>query len=354
MPRISVVVPIYNVEDYLSECLESIATQTFSDVEAILVDDGSTDGSRAIAEAFVARDPRFKLVSQPNAGLGAARNTGTDAATGEYLAFADSDDLLPRDAYERLVRAADRTGSDFATGNVLRLSDRGTTQSSFLLPAFARTRLRTHVTRHRALLADRLAWNKLWRRSFWDAHGYRFPEGVLYEDTPVTIPAHFAARSVDVLADTVYLWRVREGSITSRRTELRTLQDRFAGVEGVIAQLGEHGPPGARGWYERHVLRDDLRPFLDVLDRVDQTYRAAFLDRAGALLAAADPGVLDGLPARDRRLWELVGERREEELVRALATRHAAPPALTARVARRIPERQRRRLRRALAAVRRG
>ena len=348
------VVPIYNVEDYLAECLDSIAAQTFSDLEAILVDDGSTDGSKAIAEAYLAREPRFKLVSQPNAGLGAARNTGTDAATGEYLAFVDSDDLLPVDAYERLVRAADRTGSDFAAGNVLRLSDHGTAQSSFLLPAFARTRLRTHVTRHRALLADRLAWNKLWRRSFWDAHSYRFPVGVLYEDTPVVIPAHFAARSVDVLADTVYFWRIREGSITSRRLELRTLHDRFAAVEHVIAHLGDQGPPGARGWYEQHVLHDDLWAHLDVLDRVDQTYRQVFLDRAGALLAAAEPGILDGLPSRDRRLWELVRDRREEDLVHALRARHAAPPPLSVRVARRIPERQRRRLRRALAGMRRG
>jgi CDP-glycerol glycerophosphotransferase len=354
MPRISVVVPIYNVEDYLAECLESIATQTFADLEAILVDDGSTDGSAAIAEAYVARDGRFKLLSQPNAGLGAARNTGTDAATGEYLAYVDSDDRLPPRAYERLVGAADRTGSDFAAGNVLRLTGRGTTQTAALLRAFARTRLRTHVTRHRALLADRLAWNKLWRRSFWDAHGYRWPEGVLHEDIPVTIPAHFAARSVDVLADTVYFWRLREGSITSRRfEELRPLRDRFAAVEHVVAHLGEHGPPGARGWYEQHVLRDDLWPYLDALDRVTPTYRAAFLDRAGALLAAAEPGVLEGLPARYRRLWELAGARREEELVGALRARHAAPPALSVRVARRIPERQRRRLRRALAAVRR-
>jgi CDP-glycerol glycerophosphotransferase len=352
MPRISVVVPIYNVEDYLSECLESIAAQTFSDLEAILVDDGSTDGSRAIADAFVARDPRFKLVGQPNAGLGAARNTGTAAASGEYLAFVDSDDVLPPHAYERLAGAADRTGSDFASGNVLRLTERGTAQCSFLLQAFARTRLRTHVTRQRALLADRLAWNKLWRRSFWDAHGYRFPEGVLHEDIPVTIPAHFAARSVDVLADTVYLWRLRAGSITSSALELRTLQHRFAAVEGVIAYLGEHGPPGSRGWYERHVLGDDLRPYLDSLDRAGEPYRQEFLDRAGALIAAAEPDVLDGAP--DRRLWELVRDRRGDELVAALAARHAAPPALTVRVARRIPERQRRRLRRALAAVRRG
>ena len=82
MPKLSVVVPIYNVEDYLDECLRSLAAQTFGDFEAVLVDDGSTDGSAEIAERFVAEDRRFRLVRQPNGGLSRARNTGTGEAVG--------------------------------------------------------------------------------------------------------------------------------------------------------------------------------------------------------------------------------------------------------------------------------
>src|SRR5215212_526256 len=118
MPRISVVVPIYNVEAYLAECLQSLVDQTFGDFEAIVVDDGSLDRSRAIAEEFAARDERFRVVEQPNGGLGKARNTGAAYATGEFLAFVDSDDVLPEYAYQMLVAALDETGSDFATGNV--------------------------------------------------------------------------------------------------------------------------------------------------------------------------------------------------------------------------------------------
>src|SRR4051812_49985824 len=86
MPRISVVVPIYNVEPYLEECLESIAHQTYRDLEVVMVDDGSKDNSPAIAERFAARDERFRLVTQPNGGLGSARNTGIKEAGGELLA----------------------------------------------------------------------------------------------------------------------------------------------------------------------------------------------------------------------------------------------------------------------------
>ena len=103
MPRISVVVPIYDVESYLATCLQSVARQTVRDLEVIMVDDGSTDGSRALAERFASRDRRFRLVTQPNGGLGRARNMGSDLATGEFLAFVDSDDVLPHDAYERLL-----------------------------------------------------------------------------------------------------------------------------------------------------------------------------------------------------------------------------------------------------------
>ena len=215
VPRISVVVPIYNVEAYLAECLESLAGQTVRDLEVIMVDDGSTDSSAAIAERFAARDGRFRLIRQANGGLSAARNTGIDAAGGELLAFVDSDDALPPNAYELLLRALDRTGSDFATGNVHRLLGTDKSQVAFLARAFAVTRLKTHVTRFRPLLADRTAWNKLWRRSFWDEHDLRFPDGRVHEDIPVVLPAHFMARSVDVVAEPVYYYRVRESGAAS-------------------------------------------------------------------------------------------------------------------------------------------
>src|SRR5215217_942996 len=175
MPRISVVVPIYNVEEYLPACLDSVARQTVDDFEVVMVNDGSTDRSAEIAGQYGRRDPRFRLVQQENAGLSAARNTGIEAATGEFLAFLDSDDVLPPNAYELLLGALDRTGSDFATGNVHRLTRWDSFQSPFLAKTFVRTELETHVTRFRPLIADRIVWNKLWRRSFWDSHGYRFP-----------------------------------------------------------------------------------------------------------------------------------------------------------------------------------
>jgi CDP-glycerol glycerophosphotransferase len=319
--RISVVVPAYNVAAYLEDCLKSLAQQTFGDLEIVVVDDGSTDETAEIAERFAARDPRFRLVQQANGGLGAARNTGARHASGEFVAFVDSDDIVPRHAYELLVNALDETGSDFASGNVHRLTPLGTEPARFLAKTFKRTRLRTHITRFPLLLADRTAWNKLFRRSFWEGHGLRFPVGVYYEDTPVTIPAHYLATSVDVLEQTVYLWRMREGpdlSITQRRTESKTLRDRVAAVDHVSRFLGEQGLWLSKAAYDRSVVTSDLRFFLEVLPRADDEFRRLFLDLANDFFDRANDWALDQPFAIDRLKWELVRRRALPELLEVL------------------------------------
>ena len=319
--RISVIVPVYNVERFLPPCLESIAAQTFGDLEVILVNDGSTDGSAELAQEFARRDPRFRVVHQENGGLSKARNTGIAEATGEFIAFVDSDDVLPPRAYELLIGALDETGSDFATGNVHRLTNAGTSQARFLARAFATTRLRTHVTRDRALLADRTAWNKLFRRAFWQANGWQFPEGRYNEDIPVILPAHFAARSVDVIEEPVYYYRIREGgelSITQRRVERKALLDRLEAVEFVSDYLAERGPRRAKRWYDASVVTDDLSYYLNALESADEDYHELFLDRVNAFLDRVPRRAYRRLEAIDRLKWHLVRRRMMPELLEVL------------------------------------
>jgi CDP-glycerol glycerophosphotransferase len=321
VPRVSVVVPIYNVEAYLEPCLDSAAAQTMGDLDIVMVDDGSTDGSAAIARDYARRDKRFRLLTQPNAGLSAARNTGIDAAEGEFMAFLDSDDLLPENAYELLLGALDETGSDFASGNVQRLTRWSTTQSRFLAKAFGQTRLKTHITKFRPLLADRTAWNKLWRRSFWDDHDLRFPEGRVHEDIPVVLPAHFMARSVDLVSDPVYLYRARDDgdlSITQRRLEPKVLLDRLQAIGEVRAYLAGNESRKARRWYDQSIVADDLRLHLNILDNADDDYRELFLDRVNALLDDADGRTYDHLLAIDRLKYHLVRRRLMAELLEVL------------------------------------
>ena len=111
-PLISVIVPIYNMEPLLPRCLDSLAAQTLRDLEIICVDDGSTDGSGGIVRKYASGDSRFRLITQENSGRAEARNAGIRAAAAPYLGFADPDDYVEPDMYERLYRLAEETGAD--------------------------------------------------------------------------------------------------------------------------------------------------------------------------------------------------------------------------------------------------
>ncbi|AGZ46151.1 bifunctional glycosyltransferase/CDP-glycerol:glycerophosphate glycerophosphotransferase [Actinoplanes friuliensis] len=315
---LSIVVPIYNVAPYLDECLESIAIQTRGELEVILVNDGSKDDSGDIAERFAAKDSRFKVVHKENAGLGAARNTGLEHVTGDYLMFMDSDDALPAYTAELLVGILEKTGSDFSCGNVMRLSSKGLIQSGMHRDIFQNTKLRTHVDQQPALLGDRTAWNKVYRKTFWDAQGLRFPEGVLYEDTPVTVPLHVLAKSVDVIDVPIYYWREREGddkSITQRREELKAFTDRLENCWQVSRLLGESGHHATKRLYDETVLTGDLNLFVKVLPIVDDEYRRVFMERTNDYLDTIDPEAILELPANQRVLWTLIRNRMLREVL---------------------------------------
>lgn len=314
---ITVVVPIYNVAQYLPACLESIARQTFTDLQVVMVDDGSTDNSADIAAEFAAKDPRFQLVKQANGGLGAARNTGTDHADGKYLAFLDSDDVVPAHAYESLYRSLEETGSDFATG-VVRRFGRASVRKSRLTP-FTETVQQTHVLqRPQELLLDRIATNKLWRRAFWDANGFRFPEGVLYEDIALVLSAQVIARSVDILNKTVYWWRERGESITTDRAQSHGIGHRMRAVRQVVEDMGARGLSDLQRQYEALVLADDMLLFVNAADEGAAEYRQTLVEQTRELLAYSDPAALDDIPAIDRLKYHLLERGMVEEMLDVL------------------------------------
>lgn len=241
-PRLSVVVPFYGVENYIEDCLRSIQQQRLEDIEVVMVDDGSPDGSRAIAERFVETDPRFRLVTQENAGLGPARNTGVRHADAEYLTFVDSDDLVTRSGFTRMVGSLDESGSSFCGGNARRFNNtRGVKPSWAHTRPFARTLRASHVYEVPDLARDRMVWNKVYRRDFWDEYGFEFPP-IRYEDYPVTLRAHLEAVTVDVLSAPVYYWRERESgdSITQQVFKYDNLLDRVESAGMVLDMLPGH------------------------------------------------------------------------------------------------------------------
>jgi len=327
-PVLSVVVPIYNVERYLDECLQSLATQEVNDIEVIMVDDGSTDSSADIGARWVEKDARFSLVRQDNHGLGHARNTGAAHVAGTYLAFLDSDDVVPADAYRRMMDVLEQTGSDFATGNVHRFDSSGRTWQAPLYKGMAKVEERaTHVTRNHDLLRDHLAHNKMWRTSFWRQSGLSFPVGVLYEDVPTTIPAHVMARAVDVVPVVAVLWRVRDqgdSSITqSRGQDVRHLRDRVDGALRASRFIAERGDQDLKDAYDFLVLRRDLRWYVDLYPEVDAEYQDETFTAIGRYLAQVSPEALRRTPVAMRIAYALLARGARQDFAAYVDLRRA-------------------------------
>ena len=276
-PLVGVVVPAYGVERWIDECLASLVAQQHARWEAVVVDDGSVDRSGEIAEVWARRDRRIRVVHTANAGLGAARNTGVQHVRGDHLAFLDSDDVLPATALASLVGALEESGSDFATASVASWPSRDDSGSDGPLEELRWMR-RLHrpplrgarVEERPEILGDVFAWNKLYRRSWWDASGLTWPEGTRYEDQPTTTRA-FLSGTFDVLSETTYHWRIREGSITQTRATTEDLRDRWATKRASLGAVRDHGSAQVERVFVDRVLAGDLwRYFLLVPGCTDE------------------------------------------------------------------------------------
>src|SRR5437868_4045209 len=337
-PKLSVVVPFHNTEEYLRECLESLAGQTFRNLEVVMVDDGSTDNGAVIAKDVCNRDPRFRLLMRENEGPGPARNAGVREATGEYLAFADADDVVEREAYARLVRSLEHTGSDFACGNVERLDGSRSWQSVLHSGLFTEARSRTHVSVQPLLIRDRTTWNKVYRRVFWEKAGLEFPAG-FYEDPPVMARAHALADSVDVLKETVYYWRKRPGSITEDRYGWENISQRLRSIGDLRAGLAGYAPH-LLAVFDEHALVDvDLRILLETLPRTEDHHREDLVDMGATLVEKISTRVLKRLPAILRLQLHLLARRMTPELLEVLRFIHLGMPVQTPRVRRGLRQR---------------
>ena len=218
--KVSVVVPVYNVESYLEKCMDSIVGQTYSNLEIILVNDGSTDGSCEICEKYAGRDGRIKLISKKNGGLSDARNAGLDAASGEYLFFVDSDDFLELNAISELVSRAKAYEADVVVCNYTYAHEKDGNLIPLRSSAEALEVYETGTDFYRQCCRDNnrlghsnLAWGKLYRMNLFK--DIRFPVGKIHEDEMTIYKVLAEALRTVYLDDVLYYYVVRAGSIMS-------------------------------------------------------------------------------------------------------------------------------------------
>lgn len=219
---ISIIVPVYNVSNYLKECLVSIINQSFKNIEIICVNDGSTDDSLEILESFQKMDKRIKIINQINKGLSAARNTGLDIAKGKYIGFVDSDDYIHPDMYKMLYDAIEKYDVDISVCNYTSIEKGEFVSKSFTEDCLIDSR-DDYI---REVLLDtkiqNYVWTRLYKRELFD--NVRFPVGFLFEDVSVSTQLLNKINKAYYISKPLYYYRIREGSITST-ISLSTIDD---------------------------------------------------------------------------------------------------------------------------------
>ncbi|MBQ2626098.1 MAG: glycosyltransferase [Kiritimatiellae bacterium] len=283
MSKVSVVIPVYNVEKYLGECLDSVLRQTLKDLEVICVDDGSMDGSPAILAEYARKDPRIKVVTRANGGLSAARNTGMDAATGKYIYFLDSDDWIVDDAMEKCLVVCERDGLDqLVFGCEVHVSADDGRAIDMDMARRKAAYYRIDETLCGKVLDGAALLSELHsRRRFFasvplrfmrlDAirtAKLRFPEGLLHEDEYFTPLSLLASQRTEVVCDRLYRRRLRMDSIETARSadggdEARHLAHLVAvmsllGVRLDAAAAGK-ARRGAADAVKKYLLRSGVR-----------------------------------------------------------------------------------------------
>ena len=241
--RTSIIIPVYNVEHYIGACIDSLLKQSIRDFEAIFVDDCGTDGSVQMIDDFICAHPEIPcrlLHHEHNRGLSAARNTGLEAAQGEYVLFLDSDDTLTPDALELLTKPLENGRPDFIIGGYS-LSDGSDPGSPLSLPEGQETDvLGTYACGQWYVMA----WNKLCNRQFLIDNGLWFREGLNHEDVLWTFKLACKAKSMYVVTEPTYNYNVRESSIMtsmSVRKDLYLYLDIFDEIKKFIIEEGLQG-----------------------------------------------------------------------------------------------------------------
>jgi len=225
MAKVSIIVPVYNVEKYLRQCLDSVCNQTLQDIEIIIVNDGSTDNSQNIIDEYARKDNRIKVVYKENGGLASAKNAGLKIATGEYIGFVDSDDFAELNMFEELYNKAKSLDADisFCLSTCFE-SDTGTVLNN---PYFSECVLNEdyddvafnwYEIKNKLFKLAVVSWNKIYRQDLIKKHNLTFFDGMGFEDNPFSFHSFIAAEKIALVRKHLYNYRLnRSGSITASK-----------------------------------------------------------------------------------------------------------------------------------------
>ncbi len=223
-PTVSIIVPVYNVREYLPRCLDSLVSQTLKSIEIITIDDGSTDGSSSILDSYASKDERIRVIHVNNGGVSKARNIGLDASKGEYIGFVDSDDYVESQMFEILLNAALETESDFVQCKFDIVGDNSTVHSSL------NNKETTVIDNQKKIVElffdgviEASVWNKLYNRSILSQ--MRFPiDWTFAEDFSLNVQVALKCRRIALINDVLYHYYSRGNSVSHEEISDRHLK----------------------------------------------------------------------------------------------------------------------------------
>lgn len=252
MPKVSIIVPVYNVEKYLDRCMQTLLNQTLEDIEIILVDDGSPDNCPKLCDEYAWQDPRVKVIHKKNGGLGYARNSGLDVATGEYVAFVDSDDYTSVEAYETLFKVAKGTDADIAYAGFNYQNADGTVDKCFMLDrCFAGKKEMTgflssmiYDSKPKEQTIWMSVWNGLYRRRLLEENNIRFESEREYLSEDILFHAQFIplCDKIVCIPQTFYHYCYNGKSLT-RKFNTRKIGSNFRLYEALTAAARKYNLP---------------------------------------------------------------------------------------------------------------
>jgi len=242
-PKVSVIIPVYNLELYLRRCLDSVVCQTLKDIEIICVNDGSTDGSPAILREYEGTDSRVRVADQENSGPGLARNTGIRMARGEYIGFVDGDDRVEPEMYEKMYSAAKKNDSDMQVCTIRWLDGDGRDMQlacdydQYLGGRFGGGSVvfNRHDIADEIFMLNRFCWNKIYKMSFLEAHNIFFSPHRQFEDHVFHFLAFIKAERISMIRKSFYhYYKYRPGSLTARKERPLLLFDAIEHVQQAL------------------------------------------------------------------------------------------------------------------------
>ncbi len=287
MPKVSVIIPVYNAAGYLKDCLDSLQNQSFTDFEALLIDDGSTDHSRDILERYARLDSRFIVLRQPNGGASRARNTGLERAQGEYICFTDADDLLHPQYLETLLYFAQTYGAQLVTAQYTPFAQTLPKWQPLDLPSLAFVKSENPVLlgcHGSACAVHYTAWGKLYHRSLLAQES--FPQDqVFYEDVPFLYDVLAQRPVATSLSAPLYAYRNTEGSLTNRRSGLRHIEDLSRALGRITRRYEQAGLEEEKRFLTTDFIPSILKNALYRCRHADKTIRRKMFALFGQELA---------------------------------------------------------------------